>query len=345
MINKNFFSRKKEFFTLAQVLEITGSKLPENSNYDLNKKIYDVATIENANENEISFFHSATYLEKFLDSKAGFCFMEEKSVSKAPKTMIAIVNANPYFAYGKFLSQFYNDKKHYDLAEKISSQAVIAKSAIIGEGSIIKAGAIIGENVKIGNNCFIGANCVIGDDCQIGHATVINAVVAISHCLIGDNVIIHNGAKIGQDGFGFAYNDGQLQKILQLGIVEIGDFAEIGAGTCIDRGAIGNTVIGKQVKIDNMVQIGHNVIIGEGTVIAGCAAIAGSTKIGKFVQIGGSANIVGHIEIGDGAKIAGASGVGKSIAPMQSVGGIPAMPIKDWHRMNIKLLQMFKKSN
>ena len=343
MINKNFFSKKKEFFTLAEVLEITGSALPKNSNYDLNKKIYDVATIENATQNEISFFHSAAYLEKFLNSKAGFCFMEEKSAEKSPSTMIAIVNPNPYFAYGKFLSEFYFDQKQNDGEEKISPYAIISKSAIIGEGLIIKAGAVIGDNVQIGNNCFIGANSVIGDNCQIGNNANIKALVAISHCTIGDNVIIHNGAKIGQDGFGFAYNNGKLQKILQLGIVEIHNDVEIGANTCIDRGAISNTVIGSQVKIDNMVQIGHNVVIGEGAVIAGCAGIAGSTIIGKFVQIGGRASIAGHLEIGDGAKIAGASGVAKSVAPMQSVGGSPAMPIKDWHRINIKLLQMIKK--
>ena len=343
MINKNFFSKNKEFFTLAQVLEITGSTLPENANYDLNKKIYDVATIEKATQNDISFFHSAAYLEKFLKSEAGFCFMEEKSVEKAPSTMIAIVNANPYFAYGKFLSEFYFDQKPSNDEEKISPQAMISKSAIMGEGLIIKAGAVIGNNVKIGNNCFIGAGSVIGDNCEIGNNGTIEALVAISHCIIGDNVIIHNGVKIGQDGFGFAYNNGKLQKILQLGIVEIHNDVEIGANSCIDRGAIGITVIFNQVKIDNLVQIGHNVIIGEGTVIAGCAGVAGSTIIGKFVQVGGRANIAGHLEIGDGAKIAGASGVAKSVAPMQSVAGYPAIPIKNWHRINIKLLQMIKK--
>ncbi len=345
MINKNFFRKKKEFFTLAEVLKITDSKLPEGTNYDLNKQIHDVATLANATENEISFFHSAAYLEQFLNSKAGFCFVEEKAASKAPSGMMAIINVNPYFAYGKFLSEFYLDTKTHggESDSKISPNATISKSATIGEGTTIKAGSVIGDNVKIGDNCFIGANSVIGDNVQIGNNTTINALVAISHCVIGNNVIIHNGAKIGQDGFGFAYHNGRLQKILQLGIVEIKDDAEIGADCCIDRGAINNTIIGRQVKIDNMVQIGHNVIIDEGTVIAGCAAIAGSSKIGKFVQIGGNASIAGHLEIGDGAKIAGMSGVTKNIEKMQSVGGLPAIPIRDWHRINIKLMQMIKK--
>ncbi len=342
MINQNFFSKKKEFFTLEEVLKTTNSKLPAGTNYNVTGKIYDVAILENASKNEISFFHSAAYLDKFLNSKAGFCFIEEKFISKAPKTMIPVVNSNPYFAYGKFLAEFFFDKKQYIEQERISSKATISKSATIGDGVTIKAGVVIGENVKIGNNCFIGANCVIGDDCQIGNGTSINALAVISHCIIGDNVIIHSGVKIGQDGFGFAHHNGKLQKILQLGIVEINDEVEIGAGTCIDRGAISNTVIGKQVKIDNMVQIAHNVTIGEGSVLAGCSAIAGSTKVGKFVQIGGSANVAGHLEIGDGAKIAGASGVAKSVLPMQSVGGCPAIPIKDWHRINLKLAKMIK---
>ncbi len=345
MINNNFFSKKKEFFTLGEVLEITNSKLLEGNNYDLNKKIYNVATLENADSNDISFFHSAAYVEKFLSSKAGFCFVEEKFANKTPNTMIAIINPNPYFSYAIFLAQFYSDKKIVDIKPEISPHASIDKSAKIGEGSTIQAGAVIGRDVIIGKNCFIGANTTVGDGCHIGDFTTINPLASVSYCVIGNNVIIHNGAKIGQDGFGFAYGNGKLQKILQLGIVEIQDDVEIGANSCIDRGAISNTVIGKQVKIDNMVQIGHNVMIGEGTVIAGCSAVAGSTKIGRFVQIGGNCSINGHIEIGDGAKIAGASGVAKSVEPMQSVGGSPAMPIKDWHRINIKLLQLLKKPN
>jgi UDP-3-O-[3-hydroxymyristoyl] glucosamine N-acyltransferase len=259
--------------------------------------------------------------------------------------MISIINSNPYFAYSTFLLNFYSDKKFNTNSIKISPRAEIEKSATIGEGTEIKAGAYIGHDVKIGKDCFIGANASIGNGVQIGDNTVVNALAAVSFCVIGSNVIIHSGAKIGQDGFGFAHNNGKLQKILQLGIVEIHDDVEIGANSCIDRGSISNTVIGRQVKIDNMVQIGHNVTIGEGTVIAGCAGIAGSTKIGKFVQIGGGSSINGHIEIGDGAKIAGRSGVVKSVEPMKSVGGLPALPIKDWHRINIKLLKMLEKKN
>jgi UDP-3-O-[3-hydroxymyristoyl] glucosamine N-acyltransferase len=343
MTNSNFFNKKKEFFTLKEVLKITDSVLCDNKNFDLDKKIYNVKTIESADQDDLSFFHSAAYLQKLLISKAGFCFMEKKFVTKAPKTMIAIINPNPYFAYATFIEQFYVNKNLIKTSKSISPKATIQTSSIIGEGAVINAGAYVGDNVKIGKNCFIGPNSVIEEGCEIGDNAIISALVTISHCTIGNNVIIHNGAKIGQDGFGFANNAKKLQKVMQLGVVIIGDDVEIGANSCIDRGASDNTVIGNQVKIDNLVQIGHNVIIGEGTVIAGCAGVAGSAKIGKFVQIGGSAMINGHITIGDGAKVAGGSGVVRSVDPMSIVGGFPSMPVKDWHRINIKLSQMIKK--
>ena len=343
MINNQFFEKKKEFVTLKEVLEVTKSTLEKNNKYDLNKKIYNVNSLENAEKNDISFFHSTIYLQQFLISKAGFCFMEEKFINKKPKSMIAIINPNPYFAYAQFLSHFYSDTKTIKNTDKISSKAIIEESATIGHGTEIKAGAYIGHNVIIGKNCLIGNNSVINNNCQIGDNVTINSLVTISYCNIGNNVIIHNGSQIGQDGFGFAHSNGKLQKILQLGIVEIHNNVEIGANSSIDRGAVTNTIIGEQVKIDNMVQIGHNVTIDEGTVIAGCAAVAGSVKIGKFVQIGGGSCINGHIKIGDGVKIAGFSGVVKSVKDMQSVGGIPAIAIKDWHRINIKLLKMLKK--
>jgi UDP-3-O-[3-hydroxymyristoyl] glucosamine N-acyltransferase len=341
-INNSFFTKKKDFFTLKEVLDITESKLNNNKNYDLDTKIQDIATLEDASENEISFFHNALYLKDFLNSKAGFCFVEEKFAEKVPETMVAIINDNPYFAYSKFLSEFYCDTQDRRCANE-DKENLIDKSAIIGKNTIIASGVVIGQNVKIGDNCYIAANSIINDNCQIGNNCVINSLVVISYCVIGDNAIIHNGAKIGQDGFGFVHHKGKLHKILQLGIVEIADDVEIGANSCIDRGAIDNTVISKQVKIDNLVQIGHNVLIGEGSVVAGCTGIAGSTKIGKFVQIGGGANISGHLTIGDGSKIAGASGVARNILPRQVVGGYPALPIKNWHRINIKMLQMIKK--
>ncbi len=332
MSNLRFFNKKTEFLTLAQVVEITGAKPAEGS--DLNSKIIDISTLDKADETQISFLNSGQYLENFLTSKAGFCLMDEKNSDKAPQGMITLIHKNPYFCYSQIVAAFYEAKKP-EISDKL-----IHPTAKIGEGSVIAPNAYIGKNVEIGKNSFVGPSASIMDGCVIGDNCIINANAVISFAIIGKNSVIFNGAKIGQDGFGFAHNAGINHKIIQLGIVEIGDNIEVGANSCIDRGAIENTVIGDGTKIDNLVQIGHNVIIGKGVVIAGCAAVAGSARIGNFVQIGGGSNIGGHISVGDGAKVAGMTGVIRDVLPMQIIAGIPSVPIKKWHRINIMLAKM-----
>ena len=328
-----FFNKKFEFLTLSQVLEITGANVI--GEVDLNQKVFDVATLEAGNETQISFLSSGQYLEKFLTAKVGFCLMEEKNASKAPQGMTALIQKNPYFAYSKIAAAFYEEKPVEFFAEKL-----IHPSAEIREGTKIAPNAFIGKNVKIGKNCFIGPSASVMDNCIIADGCKINAAAVVSFAIIGENSVIFNGAKIGQDGFGFAHDAGVNHKIIQLGIVEIGKNVEIGAGSCVDRGAIENTVIGDGVKIDNLVQIAHNVVIGKGSVIAGGTSIAGSTKIGNFVQIGGNSSIGGHIFLGDGAKVAGMTGVMRDIPAMQIVAGIPSLPIKKWHRVNAMLAKM-----
>ncbi len=330
MSRERFFNKKTEFLTIAQAIEITAATvLPEA---DLNKKIFDIATLDQADETKISFLNSGQYSEKFSVSKAGFCLVEEKYAAKAPQGMTLLIHRNPYFAYAKIAENFYEEK-----AVEFSEKSLIHPTAKIGEGTRIAPNAYIGKNVEIGKNCFIGPSASIMDGCIIGDNCTINAGAVIAFAIIGSNCLIYSGAKIGQDGFGFAHEAGVNHKIIQLGIVKIGNFVEVGANTCIDRGAIGNTIIGDGSKLDNLNQIGHNVVIGKGTVIAGSTAIAGSAKIGNFVQIGGNCGIAGHISIGDGAKIAGMSGLMRDVDPLQVVAGAPAMPIKKWHRLHSKL--------
>ncbi len=333
---KIFFHKKTEFLTVAQIIEITQSTL--NKEVDLATKIYDVATLENATNAQISFLSAAQYLEKFQNSAAGFCLIDEKSAQKSEnKNVLLFICKNPYFAYSKIAAAFYHEK-NVDFIEGKS----IHPTAIIGEGTKIAPLAYVGKNVKIGKNSFVAPTACVMDNCVIGDNVTINAGAVVSYAVIGNNSVIYNGAKIGQDGFGFAHDAGVNHKIIQLGIVEIGNDVEIGANTCVDRGAIENTVIGDGTKIDNLVQIGHNVVIGKGTVMAGNTAVAGSTKIGNFVQIGGGCGINGHITIGDGAKIAGMSGVMRDVEKMSMVGGAPALPLRDWHRLNTKLIAMSK---
>lgn len=334
MSRLRFFNKKYDILTLKEILAVTGGKILDDA--DLNVQISDVATLDDASSSDISFLTAGSYLDKFLVSKAGVILMEERYQEKAPKGCVAIIHENPYYAYSLIAGHFYEEKKP-DFSDN--------KKVKIGQNCQIAPSAHIGNNVEVGANSIIGPGAVIMDGVIIGNNAQINANAVVSFAVIGKNAIIHNGAKIGQDGFGFAHDKGINHKIIQLGIVEIGDDFEIGANACIDRGAIKNTKIGNQVKLDNLVQIGHNVEIDMGTVIAGATVVAGSTKIGKFVQIGGNGSITGHIEIGDGCKIAGMSGVTKSLDPMSTVAGIPAVPIRNWHKMHSALLKMIGGSN
>ncbi|MBU6339680.1 MAG: UDP-3-O-(3-hydroxymyristoyl)glucosamine N-acyltransferase [Rickettsiales bacterium] len=333
-----FFDKKFEFLTIAQIAEITGSIIYNAT--DNNQKIYDVATLDKANKDQISFLNSGQYFSKFEVSNAAACFVEEKYIAKAPKGIALLVHKNPYFAYAMLAASFYQEK-----TIEFPDSGLIHKTAIIGEKTRIAPNAYIGKNVKIGKNSFVGPSASIMDNVVIGDNCIINAGVVISYAIIGNNCIFLNGVKIGQDGFGFAHNQGVNHKIIQLGIVEIGNNVEIGANSCVDRGALENTIIGDGTKIDNLVQIGHNVRIGKGTVMAGCSAVAGSAVIGNFVQIGGKSSIGGHLTIYDGAKVAGMSGVARDVEAMQAVAGIPAIPIRDWHKINAKLLKLIKLKN
>ncbi len=335
MSRERFFNKKYEYLTLAQAIEITGAT--PYGEVDLQARIYDVATLEKASSQQISFFHSGSYFEKFLATKAGFCLIEEKNADRSPAGINILLHKNPYFAYAKIAASFYEEKPHE------YSESLIDSSAKIGDGTKIAPNAFVGKNVQIGKNCIIGPSASIMQGSIIGDNCIINANATIAFSIIGNNCIIYAGARIGQDGFGFAHQSGINHKIIQIGIVEIGDDVEVGANCCIDRGAIENTIIMDGTKLDNLNQIGHNVSIGKGSVLAGCSAIAGSTKIGNFVQVGGKSSVGGHISIGDGVKIAGMSGVMRDIEPMQIVAGIPSMPIKQWHRLNIALANMIKK--
>lgn len=333
--NLRFFF-KKEFLTLQQIIEITQSK--PHKEVDISTKIFDIKSLESASEFDISFLNSGQYHDKFLSSKAGFCFIEEKNINKTPPQMIGLICQNPYFRYAQIVNEFYQEK-----TTDYSSSTLIDPSAKIGKNCKIAPNVFIGKEVVVGDNCIIGPNSSITDGVIIGDNCKINSGVVISFAIIGNNCEFFNGAKIGQDGFGFVHNAGKNYKIKQIGIVEIADNVEIGANTCIDRGALQNTIISSDVKIDNLCQIAHNVEIGQGTVIAGSTAVAGSCKIGKFVQIGGNCSIGGHIRVGDGAKIAGMSGVMRDVEPKLVMAGIPVIPIKKWHRINIELHKLISK--
>jgi UDP-3-O-[3-hydroxymyristoyl] glucosamine N-acyltransferase len=260
---------------------------------------------------EISFLANPKYEDFLYTTKASVIIVNESLVlkKKIGATLIRVSDAYAAFAT---LQTKYQEMKNENLVG-IQSPSFIASTAKLGEQNFVAAFAYIGENVKTGNNVKIFPSAVIGENVSIGNNVTIHAgVIIYSDCVLGNNITIHSGSIIGSDGFGFAPKaDGSYQKIPQLGNVIIEDDVEIGSNTTVDRATIGSTIIKKGVKIDNLIQIAHNVEIGENTVIAAQVGISGSTKIGKGVMMGGQSGTIGHIVIADGIKIAARTGITK----------------------------------
>ncbi|MFM2439609.1 MAG: UDP-3-O-(3-hydroxymyristoyl)glucosamine N-acyltransferase [Bacteroidota bacterium] len=281
--------------------------------------------IEEAKNGEISFLANPKYEDYLYQTQASVIIINQALTLKQPVAATLIRVPDAYAAFATLLTK-YQELKTNNLTG-IQSPSFIATTAILGENHYVAAFAHIGENVTIGNNVKIFPNVVIGDNVKIGNNVILNpGVVVYADCILGNNITIHAGAVIGADGFGFAPKaDGSFQKVPQLGNVVIEDNVEIGSNTTIDRATIGSTIIRKGVKLDNLIQVAHNVEVGENTVIAAQTGISGSTKIGKGAMVGGQVGFAGHINIANGVKIAAQSGVTKSIkTPNLTVTGNPA---------------------
>lgn len=335
-----FFIKQKEFITLEEFDKIV--KIKNLEEVDKSRKIYNMSTLSKATKNDVSFLINKKYTKDLLTTKAGFCFVNQEIKNLLPSHIVPIVVDNPHFAYCMFLDTMYVVPL-FTIEAGISPKANVDSTAKIGKNVEIQAGAFIDKNVVIGDNCKICANAVINHDCIIGNGTFIGANATISYAEIGQNVVIQNGASIGQCGYGFAHNAGFNYKIPQLGIVKIGNFVEIGANTCIDRAAFEETSIGDITKLDNSVHIAHNVKIGMGCFITAQVGIAGSAKIGNFVQMGGQAGVAGHVNVGDFVQMAGQTGVIGDVATGSLLGGCPSMPVKDWLKSSIVLRKLINK--
>ena len=280
--------------------------------------------IEEAQNGQLSFLANPKYEEYLYTTGASVVIINEsfELKQKVNATLIRVPDA--YSAFATLLAK-YQEIMEQQLSG-IQQPSYIAKSATYGQNVFIGAFAYIGEKVKIGNNSKIFPNAYIGDGVTIGDHSIIHPGVKIYHnCKIGNHVTIHAGTVIGSDGFGFAPQpDGSFKKVPQIGNVVIEDYVEIGANATIDRATMGSTLIKAGAKLDNLIQIAHNVEVGNSTVIAAQAGVSGSTRIGKGVMIGGQAGLVGHIQVGDGAKINAQSGVSKSLEPGKAVTGSPA---------------------
>jgi UDP-3-O-[3-hydroxymyristoyl] glucosamine N-acyltransferase len=317
------FFRRAGPYTLAEIAARSGADCAPGT--DTATAISDVGVLEDAGPSEICFFSDPRYVSAFAASKAGACFttavLAVAISDRAPAGCALLICKNPRAAFAEAAHAFYPDT-----VPPAAGEPRVAASASIGPGAIIGMGAVIGAHARIGANCVIGVGVVVGE------GTHIAPHVTLSHCLIGDRVILHSGVQIGQDGFGFVPTLKGLRKVPQLGRVIVGNDVEIGANTTVDRGAAGDTVIGAGTKIDNLVHIGHNVTLGENCIIVAQAGIAGSCKIGAGVVIGGQCAISDHVTIGDGAQIAGKSGVMRDVGPGETVMGYPAKPIRRFWR-------------
>jgi UDP-3-O-[3-hydroxymyristoyl] glucosamine N-acyltransferase len=311
-------------FKAGQIASLIGGKIEGNPE----AVVASFGKIEEAGAGQLAFLANPKYEEYLYSTQASIVIINDALELKQSisATLIRVPDAYSSFAT---LLQAYEQLKAGQL-QGIQQPSYMSPSATCGEKVFIGAFSYIGENVKIGNNVKIHPQVYIGDNVTIGDNTVLKPDVKIcNNCIVGSHVIIHPGTVIGSDGFGFApQSDGTYKKVPQIGNVIIEDYVEIGSNCTIDRATIGSTIIRKGAKLDNLIQIAHNVEIGENTAIAAQTGVSGSTKIGKNVMIGGQAGIVGHITIADGTRINAQSGVSKSIKQLNSV--VTGSPAHDY---------------
>jgi UDP-3-O-[3-hydroxymyristoyl] glucosamine N-acyltransferase len=314
-------------FTASQIASILEGEIDGNPEIEVSK----LSKIEEGEPGSLTFLSNPKYTSFIYSTNASITIVNKsfKPEEKLKTTLIRVENA--YTAFSKLL-EYYNMVK----LNKSGIEEPVFKSqtAVFGENIYLGAFTYVGDGVKVGEHVKIFPNVFIGDNVTIGNNVIIFAGAKIySETIIGNNCVIHSGAIIGADGFGFTPNEnGEYNKVPQTGNVIIEDFVDIGAGTTIDRATLGSTVIRKGVKLDNQIQIAHNVEIGENTVIAAQSGIAGSTKIGKNCMIGGQVGIAGHLTIGNGVKIQAQSGIGRNVKDNETLQGSPALNYGDYNK-------------
>ncbi|MDC0033480.1 UDP-3-O-(3-hydroxymyristoyl)glucosamine N-acyltransferase [Alphaproteobacteria bacterium] len=315
-------------YVVGELAEIGMANL--NGDADPRLVVLDVAPIDTAGPNELSFIDNPRYGDLYRRSKAGACVVHPNRVKTAPPTMNLLVSETPYLSYARIASSFYPtvDSEPYEMEANsfVHPSAEIGAGVSIATGAVIKREAKIGDNVRIDSNAVIGPGVIIGDDCHIG------TMASVYYCIMGNGVRLYAGVRIGEAGFGFAHDGTQFLSVPQLGRVLIEDRVEIGANTTIDRGSGPDTIIGAGCRIDNLVQIGHNVHLGHDCIVVALTGIAGSTTLGDSVVVGGQVGIAGHLTIGGGAQIGAQSGIMKNIGPGEKVIGSPSLPAKQFMR-------------
>ncbi len=334
-------------FKISEIALAINTETPKNYQ---DQSINHIRPLSQAEPGDLSFLIvnqylkqlSTKYLQELKETKASVCIIPKEIVIAENKEIIFLRAENSHLAYTKAIELFYESKKKY--TAKIMPSAYVSGSAKIGKNCYIGHNVYIDDEVVLGDNCRIESGCHIGYGARIGNNAMIYANVSITHSVIGEDVVILTGARIGQDGFGFSTDRGVHHKIYHTGRVVIGNDVEIGANTTIDRGSVHDTIIEDGVRIDNLVQIGHSVSIGKGSIIVAQVGIAGSSKVGSYCALGGQVGVAGHINIGNKAQIVAQSGIMKDIENGEIVAGTPSMPVKDWHRQTIMLKKLIFKN-
>lgn len=301
---------------------------------DGDRTIDGVGTLAGANASQLTFLSNSKYVARLGATGAGVVVLQAEHLPHCPTA--ALVAADPYLAYARIAALF---EKHSAAPAGVHPTAVVASGAQISDSASIGPGCVIAHDAVIHDGAILGPHCIVGEGCQIGaHSRLVARVTLVTRVVLGQRVLIHPGAVIGSDGFGLAFDRtaadrGAWIKLPQLGGVRVGDDCEIGANTTIDRGTLDDTVLEEDVRLDNLIQIAHNVHIGAHTAMAGCAAVAGSAKIGRYCMIGGNAGVLGHLELADGVTITAKSLVTHSIRePGEYSSGVPLQDNRQWRK-------------
>lgn len=336
MPDKSFYHPSGSL-SIQQLENISGSKCVHYGAGDPERVFSDVGILNFATPKDVSFFHNKNYLEAFQNSNAGLIFCSPEFADQSPRQSAVLVSSTPYRAYAMAAAAFYPNVEQSFIS---AQNEAISKNASIADDVVIEPGVVIQENVVIETGCRIGANTVIRRGVRIGSNCTIGDHVSLACCILGKGIVIYPGARIGQAGFGFFMDEKGHVTVPQLGRVLIEDGVEIGANTTIDRGTLEDTVVGAGTRIDNLVQLGHNVKTGKHCVLVAQVGIAGSTTLGNYVIAAGQAGLAGHLKIGDGVRIAAQSGIYRDLEPGLAVAGCPGVPITQWHRQTIALSRL-----